>query len=490
MIAAAFLLLVNGAAVSKASIAPNLAVEKAILEFRLDEAWYALDQEPKAELKEYYKCRIMFARLLATENPQYAITLKNLADHAIEVYKGMSPADPMRGVFIAETHLLKGIAAIQRNDFVNGGWELNNACRLIQKNAEIFPNEKANLKLTGLFHVALGTLPKKWDWVGKFLCTSGETNGGILELETSAAAGGLLPWESSLILHFLHKSLLNKPELALGIIESLREKHGPTIVLDFILAGMYQGQRRNVQAMGILVTGEQYRSNSKIQFIPYWDFYLGLSQAYIQNNSEAENHFATFLSEYKGKTFRADATFRKAMMESLNGNAAGAKKLFASVALLPVSNHEADEYAMFVSRIFNETPPGEIEKNLYRARNLFDGGFYQQSINMLTPLAENANSLSDDQATELNYRIGRNHQEMYNPALARIYYNACLRFSPSHNLWMKVYCHYYMGKIYQSENNKAEAERYYRLALTFSGYLYEAGLQQKCKSALNSLKNQ
>lgn len=471
----------------RAAHVPNATVEKALYEYRLDEAWYALSGEQDAALVEYYKCRITFARLIGSENLMHAVTLKNLCDHAMNVFKALPETDPMRGVFIAETHLLRGIAAVQRGDMVNGGWEINSACTAIQKNKTAFPDEKANLKLTGLFKVVFGTLPRKWDWVAKFLCTSGEVNAGRQELEACAAAGGLMHWECDLILHFLTKSLLNHPDQSLAQLTQLRNRMGNSMMTDLIEAGNHLALRHNEEALRVLNGGDVWRRNASITFTPYWDFYQGLALAYAQRYDEALVRLVAFLDNYQGKTFRADAAFRKGMIQSLQGYTTAAAFTFTQIASMRPSNHEADEYASFMARVYSTNPPAGTDQTLYRARNLFDGGYYQQALNLLLPLVEGAATFTDDQATELHYRLGRIYQEMKNNALARIYFNSGLSHTPTHNLWMKVYSHYYMGRIYQDEKNYAEAEKFFKSALNFKGYLYEAGLQQKCRGALNSL---
>ena len=53
---------------------------------------------------------------------------------------------------------------------------------------------------------------------------------------------------------------------------------------------------------------------------------------------------------------------------------------------------------------------------------------------------------------------------------------------------MKAYAHYYLGKLEEEAKDFAGARREYQIALSYDNYDYQAGLEQKCKAALEQLK--
>ncbi len=89
------------------------------------------------------------------------------------------------------------------------------------------------------------------------------------------------------------------------------------------------------------------------------------------------------------------------------------------------SSFDVDEYALSQAAIYLLRPPTDIEKELYAARNLFDGGYYLRSIKLLMPIEARAASCSENDRCELWYRLGRNWQELDSTRIARGCYVAC-----------------------------------------------------------------
>ena len=131
--------------------------------------------------------------------------------------------------------------------------------------------------------------------------------------------------------------------------------------------------------------------------------------------------------------------------------------------------------------------PGGIEKKVFRARKLFDGGFYNRSLQVLDQVEQKGKQLSENEGTELYYRRGRNQQAKAEMSSAQQSYAACVSRTPGQALWMKVYACYYLGQISEQNNQLDQARLHYAKALTFDDYDYQSGLEQRTKAALERL---
>ncbi len=107
---------------------------------------------------------------------------------------------------------------------------------------------------------------------------------------------------------------------------------------------------------------------------------------------------------------------------------------------------------------------------------------------MLAPIQERQSQCSENERCELWYRLGRNWQELDSTRLATGSYVACFSTQPGRNLWMKAYAHYYLGRLEEAQNHFAVARREYQIALSYDDYDYQAGLEQRCKAAIEQLK--
>ena len=222
--------------------------------------------------------------------------------------------------------------------------------------------------------------------------------------------------------------------------------------------------------------------------LPIWHYSCGKAWFFKLRYDKALASFDRFLELYQGKTLHADALYRKGMSLILSDRYADAQYVFHKLAQTEASGFDVDEYASGMAATYLLNEPEDRDKQLYEARNLFDGGYYRESLHRLASLKKTANDLTENQQTELFYRLGRNCHALDSLEAAQIHYQACLDSKPGRNLWMKVYAHYYKGRLAEAEGDTEAARNWYKSALEFNDYPYQSGLEQRCKAALQQLK--
>ena len=152
---------------------------------------------------------------------------------------------------------------------------------------------------------------------------------------------------------------------------------------------------------------------------------------------------------------------------------------------------DEDEYANFMAEKFSRKAPNPYQLKLFRARNLFDGGYLQNAMELLSELEKTSfGKLSLEERTELYYRYGRIYQQEGKNQEALTYYENCRKESHSEQSWLQAYATFYSGEIKRKQAQLKEAKVLYKEALTYKDYFYQNGLENRCKIALSEIKKE
>lgn len=468
---------------------PTTQIEAQIRAFHLDGALKTSQSISDPAQRTYYQAKILFLKVIATDDDAFMPAFLTIIKAAQNEASKLSDKNPLRGVYLAELSFMRGAVRAMDNSILKATLDLKSACDYLDANQQRFPNNIEQKKLLGVFHIALGAIPRKFQWLSGIFCFRGDMETGVKLLEEASRQSTLLPDEAEVVLFFLEKNLLSRPESALKRAESLTKRFPTSFPYNYLQVSALLEMRKTDRALEIVATREaSFRNDSELLFSPFWDYTRAKMHYFKLELPEAERYFTLFLSKAKGKTFLSDATFRKGMCQALQGKTTEAQKVFQTMVDRQSSGFDEDEYGLSMAKLFLSRVPTQTELTLFRARNLFDGGYYTQASKQLAGLMDNKDNLNADDRTELYYRFGRIFQESGKQEIAETFYGSSMLENPGRNLWMKVYSIYYLGKIQLEKGHKSDAEKLFNYALTFDDYFYQSGLEQKCKAGLHQLK--
>lgn len=465
-------------------------VEHAIEYLRLEEAARLSTQLPSDKDSPYYQSRIIFLQFLITEDPLAWPLYLSKSKASLKTLEKLPDHDPEKKVMMAELFFLRGVGKMIDKKYVGSALDIKSACNLLDQNKSAFPNNVEQRKLLGIFQVGMNSIPRKLRWLSNALCFRGDLDTGLQDLEAASAQSTLLPTEAEVMLFYFEKNLLSQPERAYQRVERLLAQNpGSPIYSYFKLSALLEARKVD-EALSFCAIQEPIIFKDKTASdLPLWHYSRAKAHFFKLEFDQAIRYFDTFLEGYKGKTLYSDALFRKGMSLVLQDRYPEARRIFHQMAEVESSTFDEDEYATRMAAIYRFKEPSPTDKDLYRARNLFDGGYYQSSLDLLAAVQAQSN-LNENQKAELYYRLGRNLQATTDLDKAEQEYLKCTRTEPGQALWMKVYAHYYLGQIAEANQNTELAVEWYRIALTHNDYDYQSGLEQRCKASLNRLKNQ
>lgn len=465
-------------------------VEQHLMRFEFEKAKKLVANFQQPGYAAYYRINIHTYRYLAGMQEADAQSIRRIWDEEIKAIEGISMESPLRNVLLSEVYCKRSIVEFLGKNYLTAIRMARLGRRFALQNQKRFADNPEQEKVLGIFNILLSAIPKKYHWVTETLGYKGDQTQGMAQLVHASAEGTLLPFESELLICFIEKNMLDQTDLALKRMEELRKTQGDVLLLDYVLASGYMSVKQNDQALAVLNRRNLYQSPD-IFFPPFWDFQMGKAYLFKNDLRNAQRYFAKFLKEYPGDLFRSDAQFRLGMALTLGGSYAVGKHFFISLANDKDSGFDEDEYARFMAQKFASRPPTANELALQKARNMYDGGYYEDALALLAPLQAEKASLPDEIQVELAYRQGRIYHSQGKLPASIASYQDCLRYTVAReHIWLQAYARYFLADMAHKRGDLPAAKAGYQKALAYDDYFYQAGLENRCKAALNKLRKE
>lgn len=466
-------------------------IEKHILRFEFDVATHLLTDCPDPYAKAYYINHIYFLKVFASDDPGYKTRFYQSCEQSLQVFEKMPKTNPYKKYYQAEVYFLRGIIHFLSKKYLPAGLDLRSSYSRVKSNAQEFPALMANHKLLGLYEAGLSIVPEKYQYITNLLGYHGDLLNGIEKMRIASKTSEIFPEESHLLLCYAQRKLLDDTDLSLRSVKTIHATDPGNILYTFVLANIAVNNRRSGEALKYLNNLDVWKQNKNIFYIQFLDYLRGKALFHNLEYAGALRDLSNFIHQYKGSNFVVDAMFKRALIYELQGDHATARPLFLEITKLSKNDFDMDNYAIRYAPIFAQRPFTEEELILQKARNLFDGGFFAESAQELSPMMKNVSDLPEEVILEINYRMGRISQEQKNGVKAKTYYLVAMgnKTSASHPAyWMKVYSTYYVGGMYEDEGKYADAVRFYKQALAHKDYQYQNDLEQMAKSGIDRLK--
>ncbi|NNF01182.1 MAG: hypothetical protein HKN22_00715, partial [Bacteroidia bacterium] len=105
------------------------------------------------------------------------------ADDRLAIINDLGDKDsPYHRFAKAEIILHSAFLNAKFKNFLTAAWAVRKSYKLLEKNAELYPDFPLTYKNLGFLHAALGSVPDKYRWLVKTVGMDGQINQGVLEL--------------------------------------------------------------------------------------------------------------------------------------------------------------------------------------------------------------------------------------------------------------------------------------------------------------------
>ncbi len=429
---------------------------------------------------------IDFLTLLIGEDPAEYAKRKSNRDARLELLKDEDGSSPYQLFSRAEIGLQWAFVQVRFGDHFSAALGIKKAFGLLKKNEKRFPDFLPQKKTLGVLHALAGAIPGKYKWAADLAGVKGSVPQGIAELaDTYQAVRSdpsfrFLEEEVLFFLATITQNLGNNDaalEKLLRVFE-LENYNGPLMV--FCRAGICMHTGQNDKALEVL----SQRRDTAGEFRFHYLDYLKGSALMNKLDGRAVVSLGKYVSEFRGMSYIRAAYQKLAWAALLKDDTSGYRKMMGACARVGASLTDEDKQALTEAK--EKNIPNQV---LLRARLLFDGGYYQQALDVLLAQKPSQALHSQKENIEFVYRLARIHHRLGNSDKAIAYYGIVIGQSEklpyyfASNSWLQL------GTIYENRNEPEKARKCYQKCLSLTGHEYQDSIDQKAKAGLNRLND-
>ncbi len=467
---------------------------KMVLSLRFDQARAVIREELRANASNlipvYLENYIDFLTLFIGENRVQFDQLKVNRSGRIEALEEGSQDSPYARFCLAELNLQWAFARLKFGEYTAAALEIRKAHSLFTENNEKFPWFLPNKIGLGVVHILVGIIPDNYKWITSLVGVDGTMNQGLAELSEMAAYSGpdpvyrLFKTEATYYLSIIAVNLQkNKTDALslLGVLYSQGETGNadPSPLIIYARASILMKNGFNDKALKILV---QRSTSTQLYPFCFLDYLEGLARLH-QLDIESAAYFQRYVDNFKGLNYVKSAFQKLAWAALIQGDTVKYNDYMQLVKKKGAALVDEDKQAYHEAN--TGVRPSVI---LVRSRLLFDGGYYQRSLEELldNPLKNYIKNRRD--LIEYTYRLGRIYQETGNSSKAIEYYLQTIQRGKNEPYYFAAASAFQMGQIYENSGEFAKADSAYRECLSIKTPEYKASLSQKAKAGINRLK--
>jgi len=286
--------------------------------------------------------------------------------------------------------------------------------------------------------------------------------------------------EAQFLLAFIYLHLQKNKTQAWNTITDNQENYKENLVYYYVYGAIAMKTGHNDVAIEMLTNRPAGKDYLPFHFLNY---ITGLAKLH-RLDSDAYAYFTQYLNSFKGENYLKGAFQKLAWHYLVNGD-------------IPKYQQYMDQCMEQGNLFFDEDKQADKEANadqipdidLLKARLLFDGGYYDRSLEVLQKKVLNSKAGSKKDAIETNYRFARIWHEKGEIEKAISEYETTIYNSVDLPYYYAANSALQLGFIHEQTKDIEKARKYFRLALDLKDHEYENSIEQKAKTALKRIEN-
>ena len=345
----------------------------------------------------------------------------------------------------------RGLLKIKYGERISGAFNLIQAFRNIRTFEEEYAGQIYALKLSGILNIILSLFPDKYNWILNMFQVVPDFNKGINYLKELSESNSVFNREGILMYALSQSFYSDNSNEAIETLKSNSLLFDKSLLFSYLLGLSSIKNRNNVQAIEYFDSCLNF-GRSYLQ-IPAINYYRAESYLKDLNYDKAVYLYHLYLTKPDGELFVKDSNyklFNLAFLYSIpNSEYENYQNRVLSEGSLQTG---ADRYAY--NRITNNYIP---DSTLFKSRLLFDGGYFERSIQTLSD-SEISNYTKTEEKCEFYYRYARNYQ-LLNAFEASIdFYNKVIEIKGSEEFYFWGNALLNLGHSESGVRNESRAE--------------------------------
>lgn len=458
-----------------------LSIHQKIIQLKMKEAAEDLHArrmaEPENKIYDFLESYTWFFSLfIMEEEAQYKKGLARKKKLLENIRRG-NRNSPYYLFCQAEILLQWATIHLKFNDKTRAAYDVYDAYKMLLENKKKFPNFHENNKSLSIIHALAQSLPS---WVQKLSGIKGSVSQGTKEIEhliNNLPSYPLFRQEILAIYAYILFYTRHEKEKAYEIIKKYKMAEPTSPLLIFLTASITQKTGRNDEAIQILESRQKLPG--QIPFY-YLDFMYGKYKLY-RLDKNADHFMLNFVQNFKGRHYIKEAYQKLYWFELLNGGSTYQRNYYLQ-KVISAGNSLIDEDIQAFSECKSSLP----NVVLLKTRLLYDGGYYQRSIKLITEA--NLTSFSLQDMEEYHYRLARNMDALTKVKEAVQHYKKTIAVHQGKK-YFACSAALQLGLLYEKEKNYIQAKVYFKKCLELHPEGYSTSLHQKAKIALARMQS-
>jgi tetratricopeptide (TPR) repeat protein len=399
-----------------------------------------------------------------------------------------NPNSPYYKYCIATMDMQVAFTRMKFGEYVKAAAEINRAYRLLERNTREYPDFVPQKLSLGMLHTLIGSIPDKYTWIKKAVGLKGTVNGGIqemqqvFELSQNTPKWSYLQNETLFLLSLTSVNLAADRSFSEKLLNWYNKDEGMALVRENPLMAYCKSIicfKRGLNDQGIQILTFRPKGPNFFPFY-YLDYLLGLAKLNRLDN-DAWAYLINFTANFRGKNFIRAANQRIAWNYFINGDGKKYTEYMNRIPKVGDNTTDSDKKALL------DFQTGEIpDLHLLKAQLLFDGGYYERSLDELEAFNQHP-SKSEHRALEYLYRLGRVYHESGKTNEAIRYYNLTIQKGQDKPWYFAANSALQMGIIYENMKKFDLSRTYYKKCLSMNPSEYKNSISQKAQAGLSRL---
>ncbi len=458
-----------------------------ILSLRINEATEIIIAQKENNTEnvyiDYLESFNNFIKITVSNDERLFNDLKPQIEDCIDKLYSIPDTTPWKRYLIGNLKLQIATLDFNFGNYVSGALNMNKAYRLLTSNNDAFPDFIPNYISLGVLHVMIGLVPDSYKWILDFIDMNGDITMGINELNKAynhSLNNSSLAWTKNEILFYsgmIGINIIPDKSFADTLLARLDTNNSSNLLNSYLKINILMKSGKNNEALNVFKD-----ISDTIDFYPFYYMNLLKGECYLRKllPAKSRTELLIFTSNYKGDNYIKDAWLKIGWSYFLEGDTTAyldnRKNILEDGNNKTGNDQEAQNKAMS-----NELPC----MPLLKARLLFDGGYYEQAINIL--LKADTSHFSKIELVELYYRLGRIYHQMGNTINSLENYKITIKTGSNLPQYYAANAALKSAYIYENMHDTVSAVYYYNICLDLDFKEYRTSIRTKAKQGIKRL---
>ncbi|MEM9390397.1 MAG: tetratricopeptide repeat protein [Bacteroidota bacterium] len=353
---------------------------------------------------------------------------------------------------------------------ISAAWMIRKSYKLVKQGITQHPTFKPLLKTSGVHHIMMGSIPKKYEWLMSLFGLNGNIKEGLEQLNQLMVDDPFFKHESIAITKLIGVYLFieNKSVLKWEL---------PKNDLSHLINALIHSKDGNNE----IALSELNKIRSHQNQYPVISYLTAEALLRASQYPAAIRAYQKFLKFSRGASNIKDAYFKLGVIHYLTNSPDSVKFYFDKAQQNGERKSEADKHAAKV--LSNDRLPHPL---IVKLRISTDGGYFKKASQLIKS-ADNLEFEHFNDKLEFEYRRARLYHKQDSIEQAIDSYRTVIQRSPAKGYYYAPNACLQLGLIYNELDDHVMAREYLTRVSTYSKHEYKSSLDQKAKTILASL---